>query len=220
MTTPEEISFPSELTTRIGEAIEAYAKVEGMLALLFQRILKIDIQRAYLIIFSIQNSRARNELFSDLLTMEYEGKLNKYWGSCGLFLGKLAQFRNAIAHWQPTLNVFEHEKTREFKFEHIMAQPNLKKTLESIGALEIGPFLVDCWKIRGRLSDLEVLIRERPAVLPEKFQKPIPDQNLAVLQRRQIAKEQSPLRKPSVPKLSVAQKRAKALKDARKKKSS
>jgi hypothetical protein len=217
MTTPEEVSFPSELTTRIGEAIEAYAKVEGMLALLFQRILKIDIQRAYLIIFSIQNNRARNELFGDLLALEREGKLNKYWESCSLFLGKLATFRNAIAHWQPTLNIFEHEKTKKLKYEHVMAQPDLKKTLGSIGAIEIAPFLVDCWKIRARLSDLEILMRERPTALPERFQIAIPDRNLAVLQQRQIAKERQPLRPPSVPKLSSAQKRAKALKDARKK---
>jgi hypothetical protein len=218
MTTPDQISFPSELTTRIGEAIEAYAKVEGMLALLFQRILKIDMQRAYLIIFSIQNSRARDGLFGDLLAMEYSGKLDEYWESCSLFLGKLAKFRNAIAHWHPIFNVFEHEKTGKLKFEHAMAHPNLKTTLGSIGALEIGPFLVDCWKIRGRLSDLEVLMRERPDALPERFQQPIPDRNLAVLQTPPKPKGSKPPRPPSVLKLSRAQKRAKALKNARGKK--
>jgi hypothetical protein len=218
MTKPDQISFPTELTTRIGEAVEAYANVEVLLALLFQRIVKIDAQRSFLIIFAIQNSRARNELFGDLLAMEYEGKLNKYWDSCSQFLSKLAKFRNAIAHWTPSLNVFEKGMPEELRLQYVLAQPNLKKTLARIGAVEIGPFLVDCWTIRVKLAELEVLIRERPATLPQKFLKPIGDQNLAVLRQLQTATEPKPPRPPSVPPLSPAQKRAKALKDARGKK--
>jgi hypothetical protein len=218
MTTPDQISFPNELTARIGEAIESYARVEGFLALLFQRIIKIDVQRAYLIIFAIQNSRARNELFGDLIALEYEGKLDKYWDSCSQFLSTLAKFRNAIAHWQPSLNVFEKGMPEELRLQFVMAQPNLKRTLDTIGQSEIGDFLVDCWTIRGRLAELEILMRERPATLPEKFLQPITDQNRAALRQRQIAKEPRPPRPPSVPKLSPAQKRAKALKDARGKK--
>jgi hypothetical protein len=51
--------------------------------------------------------------------------------------------------------------------------------------------------------------------LPDKFLKPIPYRNTAFLRPPPKPKEHGPRRPPSRPKLSAAERRAKALKEAR-----
>lgn len=218
MYTPEEVSSPTELSNRIGEAIVAYANVEGQLAILLKRILNVDFQTAYLIFFAVQNTRARGELFDSLIANVHGKDIGPYWDSCSTFLAKLAKFRNALAHWQPMMNIYysgSSDSQEGVRMEHTLAPGNLRGTLHSIEARHIGPFLVDCMIIRERVSALETIFEKKPETLPEIFLKPIPDRNQAVLRQRQIAKEPRPPRPPSVPKLSQAQKRAKALKDRR-----
>jgi hypothetical protein len=60
-------SHRKPLNQAVGEAIEAYANVEAQLAFLLQALLQIDVNKAYAILFAIQNSRLKNELFQFLL---------------------------------------------------------------------------------------------------------------------------------------------------------
>lgn len=215
MYTPEQLSNQTELSNSIGEAIVAYSSVEATQARLLQSILKTDAQKAYLIFFAVQNSRARNELFDDLLEIEFKGRVKKYWDSCSSFLAKLALFRNALAHWHPRISIAVNMTEKTSRVAQTLAPANFKHPFIPLEAKHIGPFLVDCMVIREYLSDITSLVEERPAALPEIFQKPIAHQNQAVLRLRPTPKEPPPQRPPSVPKLTKFQKRKKAEKEAR-----
>ena len=96
-----------ELRMQIGESIEAYASVEARQAFLLKSILRIDYRKSCTIFFAVQNVRARGEMIQDLLDHGCDERLRNYWKSCNAFLLKLAQFRNALAHWQPYVNLYE-----------------------------------------------------------------------------------------------------------------
>jgi|tagenome__1003787_1003787.scaffolds.fasta_scaffold19903766_1 hypothetical protein len=57
----------SELQRAVGEGIEAYAEVENTLASILQELLRLELLDAHAIFYSVQNTRARLELFDFLL---------------------------------------------------------------------------------------------------------------------------------------------------------
>ena len=98
---------------------------------------------------------------------------------------------------------------------HRSTAARLWSNLKGLEQNDFPPFLKDCLAIRQDLSSLLSLLKERPSTLPDKFQQPIIHRNEAVLRPRRTAKAPQRQRPPSKPKLSAAQKRARALKNAR-----
>ena len=212
------IPEPSSFHQAVGRAIDAYSRVEADEAFLLKAILKTDTRTAYLICFAVQNARSRVELLESLLRYKFADKFKIYWGSCSKFIGTLAKFRNAIAHWHPYMQVYSNAND-EFRYVQSIAPP-VPNNLRHIEEKDIPPFVNDCENMCATLRDLSKFIAAPRRSLPQRFQQPISYQNQADLQPSPIAKAPQPQRKPSVPMLSPAQKRAKAVKDARKKKPS
>src|SRR6266404_3104185 len=210
------IPEPSSLHQAIGRGIDAYSRVEGEEASLLKAILRTDNKTAYLICFAIQNTRSRAELIESLLIYKFSNKFEIYWGSCSKFIADLARFRNAIAHWHPYLQVYSNANN-EFRYVQSIGPP-VPSNVRHIEDKDIPPFVDDCEAICAALRDLTKFIDSRRRTLPRRFQKPIACQNQAILQPTPSAKAPQPRRPPSVPKLSRAERRKKALKDARAKK--
>jgi hypothetical protein len=211
------IPEPSSLHLAVGRGIDAYSRVEAEQAFLLKAILKTDIRTAYLICFAVQNTRSRVDLIENLLRYKFSNKFETYWDSCSKFIGILAQFRNAIAHWHPSLKIYS-DVSNELRYVQSIAPP-VPSNLRHIEEKDIPAFVADCENICAALRDLSKFISSRRRSLPQKFQQPLAYRNQADLQPPPIPKAPQPLRPPSRPKLSRAQKRAKALKDARTKKS-
>jgi hypothetical protein len=212
-----------QLHQAIGEAIEAYARVEQSLAELLSAIIEVRPRYSYVLFHAVQNTRSRNEMFQSLLDVLFYGKqqnLDTYWDSCSKYLHTLAKFRNAAAHWHPRVNIYFDTVAFAGKgVDAAIGPPNpWAGRGRSLTASSFPPFIRDCQYIKEELDGLTECLRDKPSSLPERYQKPLARQNEALLQQSRIAKEPQPLRKPSVPKLSRAQKRKKALKDARAKK--
>jgi hypothetical protein len=206
------IPEPSSFHQAVGRAIDAYSRVEAEEAFLIQAILRTDIKTAYLICFAVQNTRSRIELIENLLRYKFSNKFETYWDSCSKFIGILAKFRNAIAHWHPHLQVYSNQQ--ETRYVQSLRSP-VPSGLQPIREGDIPPFVEDCDNISSAIRDLSKFIAARRRSLPRRFQQPIACHNQAGIQPRQIATAPRPPRKPSTPKLSRAQKRAKAVKDAR-----
>jgi hypothetical protein len=203
----------------IGQAIAAYANVEGQQAMLLQLILKVDMRKSHLIFFAVQNTRSRNELFQALLEEEVGVQVRAYWNSCVKYFEKLSRFRNAIAHWHPYVNVYlsksDPEKTY---YSHALGHPVPGRPFKTLTERDFPNFIEDCQYVREELSALSEFLRKKPSIFPERFLKPIARQNRALLQVRPTAKSSQPQRPHSSPKLSPEQQRAKEAKDALQKK--
>jgi len=129
---------------QIGKAIEAFAMVEGAQAMLIQKLLNIDLQSAYAIFFAVQNVPSRNEMLTTLIRVRHGGKYDSYWRSCRVFLQKLAEFRNALAHWHPVVSVFTDKEMNERRFEYEIMDIRPSKSTAAIGVDGISPFIEDC----------------------------------------------------------------------------
>jgi hypothetical protein len=100
-----------EIHSAIGRAVDAYAMVEGSQVFILQSILAIAHQPAATIFYAVQNVRTRHEMIQSLLNIRFGDTYKKYWASCGKFLQKLADFRNAIVHWQPVVTIYVKAST-------------------------------------------------------------------------------------------------------------
>jgi hypothetical protein len=213
------IPEPSSFHQAVGRAIDAYSTVEAEEAFLLRAILKTDVRTAYLLCFAVQNTASRLELIDNLLRYKFENKFQAHWESCAKFIRTLAKFRNAVAHWHPYLQVYSNADD-EFRYVQSLGPP-VPNGLKSIREGDIAPFVEDCDNISKALRDLTKFIAARRRSLPRRFQQPITCRNQAVLQPPPTPKALQPQRLPSVPKLSRAERRKRALKAAktRKKKS-
>src|ERR1700686_1491468 len=191
-----------ELRVQIGESIEAYASEEPKQAFLLKSILNIDYLKSCVIFFAVQNVRARGEMIQELLGQGFDERLKKYWNSCNKFLLKLAQFRNALAHWQPYSNIYEGVDGKRH-YEPALG-PQTQNGLEPLEASDFPAFIEDCDYIGTEIQKLDAMIIGGPRAWPEKFQPPTIRQNRAALRPRRTAKAPQPLRPPSKP--SVLQK--------------
>ncbi len=206
------IPEPSSFHQAVGRAIDAYSKVEAEEAFLLKAILRTDIRTSYLISFSVQNIHSRLELIGNLLTYKFTNKFQVYWNSCSKFIRVLAKFRNAIAHWHPHIQAYSTND--EISYVESRRSP-IPGGMAPLRESDIPPFVQDCEDISNALRDLSKFISARRKTLPRRFQLPIAYRNQAELQPRRSSKAPPPPRPPSAPKLSRAQKRAKALKHAR-----
>jgi hypothetical protein len=209
-----------ELRVQIGESIEAYASVEAKQAFLLKSILNIDYQKACVIFSAVQNVRARGEMIHDLLGQSYDERIKKYWDFCNRFLLKLAQFRNALAHWQPYSNLYEGPGGKRH-YEPALGPPT-QNGLKPLEASDFPAFIEDCSYIGAEIQKLDAIIMSGPGSWPEKFRPPAIRQNRAVLRPRRTAKELQPQRPPSKPnflqkgrKPSAKQRRRRALSEVR-----
>jgi hypothetical protein len=200
----------------IGEAVESYVRIEQNLAWILEELLEVDIVKAHAVLFAIQNARSRYELFEGLLERKLGLGIRKYWASLSAFLLTLAQFRNAVAHWHPLIQISVGKSKNSAA--HALHHPSPHSGLRPIIAKDFPLFLQDCMRAREELSALRALVETPPAALPERFRRRIPHRNQAVLQPPQTAKAPQPLRPPSKPshlqkdrKPSAKQKRQRAL---------
>lgn len=99
-------------------------------------------------------------MISSLLQIHNTGFV-KYWKSCSTFLEKLAEFRNALAHWHPILNVCCQHLASEKRY--------------SIALYE------DCSYIFKELTDLTAAIKDHPQSPPQKYNEKL-RKNRAVLE--------------------------------------
>jgi hypothetical protein len=193
MSTREEIEaearFDAEvLPTRkalhlaVGEAIYAYAMMEANQASVLQAILRIKPDLASTIYFAIQNVRTRNEIIQTLLELKYGDRYSKYWKAISKFLQKLAQFRNAIAHWHPVIDIYSDGA--RMRFEEGLFNPTPGKLFETLKSKHIPNFSADCAYIRGELAAFSQELRRRGGSLPQRFRTPTLRPNLAALQPR------------------------------------
>jgi hypothetical protein len=192
-------SLPKNILEAIGAAIEAYALVEGEQVFLLKSMMRSDMQTATIIFFSIQNSRSRCEMIGALLGYMFRGRLDNYWNSCSKFLGNLAKFRNAIAHWHPYVEIYRQDGTDKAYIKYVLGHPIPGKTFKTLTDQNVPPFVEDCQYIIARLRDLndEVLQRSRRRGLPERFQQPLARQNQALLRTYQKPKTPKARRKSS-----------------------
>jgi hypothetical protein len=188
-----EILGPNPLHQAVGAAIEAYTMVEGSLALLLGEVLNIHVVTAHAVLNAIRNVRATNTVFEVVLEERSKGKLNKYWDSCTTYLTKLAEFRNALAHWHPQVAVYVSKDESAMRHSRVLRHPSLRSNHQPLEATEFVPFLKDCQYIREEISQLSALLRAGlPENLPENFQHPITRQNEAVLRQRKQPKGKFP----------------------------
>jgi hypothetical protein len=206
---------PRTLDSAIGRATQAYAQV-GAQALLLKEILEVDYKTSHTMFFAVQNTRSRHEMFQSLLETVCSKKIRPYWDSLARFLETLAKFRNAIAHWHPYIKIFANfDDQTQNRFVEALGHPVPGKSLELIEVQDFPAFLADCRYAQDELIVLTSFMTSKPTSLPEKYQQPITRRNLALLRQPPIAKAPQPQRPPSVPKLSAAQRRAKAKKESR-----
>lgn len=204
--------------------MEAYAQVEMTLASILQRLLKTELLEAHAVFYAIQNVRSRNELFDTLLAIRFKGDIKKYWDSCGRFLLRLAQFRNAVAHWHPLVTVYMDKDDRA-TMKNAIGHPAIKSSYKPLELEDFPPFIKDCLHIREDLTAIIFLLKDEPSSFPEKFRQPITHRNQAALRPRRRPKGQKhPLQssRPTAgkrPKESAKQRRQRLLARVKKAKS-
>lgn len=218
----------TKLHLAVGEAMEAYANYEASAASLIRVLLKTDYRQSLAIYFAVKSSRDRMELFENLITLRLSERhrplFQPFWNSFTAYLQVMTKFRNALAHWHPYVGIYENKRpsaeSPPYLYVPTLANPTATPDGKSLHVEDIAPFVQDCKFASGIFAVLYDYFEKKPRSLPEIFRRPIARRNLADLQQPPpTAKAHQPQRKPSVPKLSRAQKRAKALKEARKNKS-
>jgi hypothetical protein len=178
------------LLRAIGEAVQAYAKVETTQASLLHTFLGISARQARTIYFTVQNVRSRNEMFAGLLFDSYAEKYKRYWESVGLFLSTLSIFRNAVVHWipvyvvaVPAVGVDQPEDEGKGRSGHGIHNPMPGRQTLTLMADDLRPFLDDCLFIMRELSAFRrALENAHDLALQERFVRPITRRNSAVLQ--------------------------------------
>jgi hypothetical protein len=180
-----EILGPNPLHQAVGAAIEAYTMVEASLALLLGAVLNIHVVTAHTVLNAIRNVRATNTVFEVVLEERSRGKL-QILGLCATYLTKLAEFRNALAHWHPQIAIYvSKDDPGNVRHSRVLGHPSLRSKKRPLQAEDIVPFLKDCQYIREEISQLNALFRAGlPDTLPENFQQPIARRNEAVLRQR------------------------------------
>src|SRR5262249_33174109 len=119
---------------------------------------------------------------------QYKGRFNRYWASCSKYLGKLATFRNAIAHWHPYTEIYANDAGDKLAFRQVLGHPVPGKLFQNLTENDFPAFIEDCGYIRDQLMDLSnyLVTAKRSAALPERFQRELDRQNAALLRQLQI----------------------------------
>jgi hypothetical protein len=208
------------LRNMIGEAIEGYSQVEYKQTVLLEALLKNPPQVCAIMFKAVQNVRARGSMFSSLIALSRAKNLGQHWKKCSAFLLKLADFRNAIAHWTFSQIVYEQPDGRVFMVPglHSLGDNDIKPITEE----DIADFIRDCDHAQAFLNQFIQLLQNGPLTSQEISQIQPIRPNLAILQSDPTPRAQQPQRPPSKPnplhkgqKPSAKQKRQRALSKAR-----
>lgn len=216
---PIHLGGDPKIHQAIGKAVDLYTRVEAAQADILQSILKVKPAPASVLFYSVRSVRTQCEMIDALLRFAHGDKFKAFWTKCSTFLFKLSLYRNAIVHWHPHIDVYV--KTTRMGFtvtgENVLGNPSLGRRGKSLTLDDFPLFYQDCVYIREELialaRDLKKQRRGRPS--HQKYRQAIIRPNLADLQPPARAKEPKPPRPPSKPRLSAAQRRSKALKNAR-----
>jgi hypothetical protein len=181
----------------MGQAIEAYSRVEQIQVQLLAVVLRLEYKMAAAIFYSVQNVRSRNEMIQTLLTLKYGEKYKEFWDSCTAFLSKLSVFRNAIVHWHPITIIALFSGDRDYGLKNTSP---LKQT-RTLEAKDFPAFIGDCSYITMEIETFMWMLRgDAPQQQPswqEKFSQPITRQNQADLRPPPKPKAPKRPRKPS-----------------------
>jgi hypothetical protein len=214
----------------IGQAIDAYAHLEGSISMVLEALLGTSAAMASTVFFAVQNVRSRHEMIQSMMNLVHGNKYDAYWAKCAAFLQNLAKFRNALVHWQPRLTLYTTKTLKISRTAHELGAPTTagSESFLNIRAQDIPPFINDCRYIQQEIYALVHALNggAPPAASPDKFLKPAIRPNLASLRPRPTPRAQKP-RPQSSPAsgrqkgsrtLSAKQRRLRALKMAEKKK--
>lgn len=182
-----------EFLRTVGEAVEAYARVEASLARLLSTILEIDAWEAEVVFYTIQNVKSRNEMFRNLMANKFNARYDAYWKSAANYLNILSAFRNALVHWHPQPNAVVGGISY---IESAIRNPMPGKTVK-LNRKSIAPFLDDCSYIRGEIDHLAGAIRaaysgKTDEASLEKFSQTLTRRNQSVLEPPPMRKAPEP----------------------------
>jgi RecB family exonuclease len=82
-----------------ANAIQAYAKLEFSLSIVFSRLLGTQPDIAGLVFFRITNTYQRNGILEDLKKHRFGNEYNLFWNSIMKIIRQIDQRRNEIVHW-------------------------------------------------------------------------------------------------------------------------
>jgi hypothetical protein len=165
------------LLSTIGEAAEAFTTVEAAQSNLLAIILRITDDAASVIYFTIQNVRARHEMFEALLNERFGSIHKKYWDSYGKYMITLSVFRNAIIHWHP-VTILSLSGPSEAGIRR--ATPSGRG--KYLTTPQIKPFIQDCIRLRLETDQFAVFLRDGgEPTLHDRFLRPLTYRNQAVL---------------------------------------
>ena len=204
-----------EVYQAVGYSLSRYAQIEFALASILAALIRLDFKTSNLIFIALKSTRARHELLSALFEAKFGAKITVYWNSCVSALQQMAAFRNAVAHWHKNGGTAYAvpEGHKALPITYALTPPPGQDGRITKSQMDL--FTADCKAMQRLLNDLAKHAKQRPSALPKRFLRPISYQPQASHLPPPTATKPKRQRLPSVPKLSRAQRRAKALKDAR-----
>jgi hypothetical protein len=86
-------------------AIQAYAKLEFSLSMIFSQWLGTTQDLGGLVFFGITNTHSRNRILDKLKRKRFDKQYNLFWNSLKGLISQLDQRRNEIVHWHVINNI-------------------------------------------------------------------------------------------------------------------
>lgn len=204
-----------DLRVIVGEAIEQYSQVEFTQITLLEVLIDKDMRVSSILHKAMQNVRSRNAMFGDLIALR-DASLSPHWKKCAAFLLKLAEFRNAIAHWTFSIVLYTKPDGAFFVVPglHSIGDDDIKPITEA----DIADFVKDCSHAIAIINQFRHLIQVGPLTSQDISQIQPVRPNRATLQSDPTPRAQPRQRPPSKPnelqkgrKPSAKQRRQRAL---------
>src|SRR3954447_24009194 len=82
-----------------AEAINKFAELEAMLALLFAVLMKADLAKSMAAFSAVQNTGARLKIIARLLLLTYDDRFTAFFRGLTRKIDALNVRRNKIVHW-------------------------------------------------------------------------------------------------------------------------
>jgi hypothetical protein len=160
-----------EIHVLVGQAVDAYTHLEGAQAIMLEALLETPIRVAWIIYFSVQNSRGRLDMIGEILEAKHGTKYSKFWKECSKFLQKISQFRNALVHWQLGVSIYRDDEGGTLHAHELMHPLGLA-THETIRPNDIPDFIKDCRYIEQEIGALGRELKKPAAALDQRFTSP------------------------------------------------
>jgi len=126
-------------------AIQAYAKLEQSLSMLFSLWLGTPPEIGGLVFFRITSKHAINRILDDLKTKRLQDEYNLFWNSFLSFIRTLDHRRNEIVHWH-TVNNIDLSVAYESASKLSLAPPTgwATKSSASLNESDLADFIAKC----------------------------------------------------------------------------